>query len=71
MDWSQLMTRVFEFDVTQCPKCGTKGMQVIACITKHEAIRALLTSVGQPTAPPQLEPPCRIDEDDLDHDTAA
>ena len=71
LDWAQLMTRVFEFDVTRCPKCSTKGMQVIACITEYEVIRAILGSVGYSTAPPRVEPARWSEDDGSGLDTAA
>jgi hypothetical protein len=52
-----MLARVFEVDVTVCPKCGARGMQVIACITESAAIRDILTCIGEPTAPPMLDPP--------------
>ncbi len=68
--WAELMQRVFEFDVTNCPKCGAAGMQVIACITESDVIRRILRCIGQPAAPPQLEPATDIDHDQVDFDAA-
>lgn len=70
LDWAELMRRVFEFDVTVCPRCRTSGMQVIACITDVDVIRDILTHIGQPTAPPRLEPACLIDEYESSFDAA-
>ena len=56
LEWAELLARVFEVDVTVCPKCGARGMQVIACVTESAAIRDILTCIGEPTAPPRLEP---------------
>ena len=56
MSWAVLMRRVFEVDVTVCPKCQAKGMQVIAQITKTEAIHAILRSVGLSTEAPKIAP---------------
>lgn len=55
-DWAQLMTRVFEVDVTQCPRCGTSGMQAIAVITDGRVIRKILAHIGEAVAPPRPEP---------------
>jgi len=69
-DWATLMSRVFEIDVTQCPRCGTRGMQALACTTQSEVIHKILAHIGEATAPPQLEPP-RYAEVDPDCETAA
>ena len=65
LDWAKLMARVFEIDVSRCPKCGEVGMQVIACITEAETLRAILESVGEATGPPQFAP-ARHDEPEID-----
>ena len=52
LSWAKLMARVFELDVLQCPRCQSR-MQVIAFITRPDAIRAILQSIGLATAPPQ------------------
>lgn len=71
VDWAQLMTRVFEIDLTLCPRCGTKGIQVIACITQADVIRDILTCIGEPTAPPEFAPARYPDQCELDFDPAA
>jgi hypothetical protein len=43
--WAKLLARVFDIDVLECKKCGGR-LRIIAAITKHEAIRAILRSVG-------------------------
>ncbi len=53
----QYEERSFEIDVTRCPRCGTRGMQVIACITQPDVIRDILTHIGESTVPPEIEPP--------------
>ena len=40
-------------------------MQVIACVTESAAIRDILTCIGEPTAPPMLDPPRFSDAVDL------
>jgi len=54
-DRAELMRRVFEFDVSHCPRCDVVGMQVIACIQEPVVIRKILRHLGQPAAPPRLE----------------
>ena len=49
------MPRVHAVDVTTCPKCGGT-MRLIAVITEADAIRRILASVGEPTAPPEQAP---------------
>jgi len=56
LEWVDLLRRVFELDLTVCPKCGTHGMQIISCITQPDVICKILTCIGEPTAPPKLEP---------------
>ena len=56
LEWAELLARVFAVDVTVCPRCGARGMQMIACINESAAIRDILTCIGEPTAPPRLEP---------------
>ncbi len=43
-------------DVLTCPKCGAKGMQMIAFVTEPRPIRAILESVGLPADSPQPTP---------------
>ena len=50
--WAELMKRVLAIDLGS-PRCHST-MQRIASIMMPSAIRAILTSVGQPTAPPAL-----------------
>jgi hypothetical protein len=52
--WAQLMQRVFEVDVLACD-CGGR-LRFIACITKPEAITAILRHLGLPDTPPQITP---------------
>ena len=46
LDWTELLRRVFEYDLVKCPKCGVRGMQQIAVITQPDVIRAILKSMG-------------------------
>lgn len=52
-NWAQLMKRVFDVDVLQCPRCQSQ-MQMIAFITEGQVIRDILGSVGLATAPPKI-----------------
>lgn len=65
------MTRVWEADITLCPRCGTKGMQVIAIITQADVIRDILRCIGEPTAPPEFAPARYPDQCEMDFDPAA
>jgi len=49
--WAKMMARVFDIDVTKCPKCESP-MQRIAFITTSDAIRKILDSVGLPADSP-------------------
>ncbi len=71
LDWTQLMTRVWEADLALCPRCGIKGLQVIACITQPAAIRDILRCIGESTAPPEFSPARYPDQWELDFDPAA
>ena len=53
---AQLMARVFELDVLQCPRCGKGPMQSIAVITAPLVIRKILESIGMPADAPQPHP---------------
>ena len=54
--WAQLMARVFEKDVRQCPRCGKGPMQTIAVITQPLVIRKILESIGMPADAPRPYP---------------
>ena len=41
MSWSQRLARVFQIDVTQCPKCSGQ-MKIIACIKEPIVIKKIL-----------------------------
>ena len=50
--WASLMARAFEIDVLKCA-CGGR-LQFVACITKPEAITAILKHLGLPDTPPEI-----------------
>ena len=56
LSWSELMRRVFAIDVLRCDGCGG-SRTIIAAITRPEAIRAILTCLGIPTAAKRQHPP--------------
>lgn len=49
------MTRVFEFDVLACPRCGAK-MRILAAIDAPDAIRKILSCLGLPARAPPVTP---------------
>ncbi len=49
--WADLMRRVFDLDVLQCPRCGGR-MSVIATIEAADVLRKILGHLGLPTEPP-------------------
>ena len=59
--WAQLMKRVFDIDVLQCPRCNSR-MQRIAFITEGQGIRDILASIGLATAPPEAAKPCWVEQ---------
>jgi len=60
--WAELMARVWEADVFQCPRCHAHGMQRIAIILDHDVVRRILRAVGLPTDPPTSHPRRPADE---------
>ena len=51
--WSQLMRRVFEIDVLECPRCGGR-MRILCAIHPPDAIRKILDCLGLPSRPPPI-----------------
>jgi hypothetical protein len=49
--WAELMRRVFDLDVLECPRCGGR-MVVIATIEAADVLRKILGHLGLPTDPP-------------------
>jgi hypothetical protein len=47
--WAELMRRVFEIDVLECPHCGHGPMRILAAIHPPEATRAILEHLGLPS----------------------
>lgn len=53
--WAMLLARIYEVFPLICPKCGGT-MKIIAFIDEGEAIREILTHLGEPVDPPRLTP---------------
>jgi hypothetical protein len=65
LPWSELLRRVFKFDVLECP-CGGRR-RVIAFITEPEVVKDILVAVHLPSAVPEVErarapPQCELGE---------
>ena len=54
--WAELMRRVFEVDVLECPACRGP-MRVLAAIHPPEATRAILECLDLPSRSPPFSPP--------------
>jgi hypothetical protein len=61
--WAELMRRVFEVDVLECPACQGP-MRVLAAIHPPEATRAILDCLGIPSRAPPVSP---AELDSTDH----
>lgn len=53
--WAMLLARIYEVLPLVCPKCGGE-MKIIAFINEPLVIREILGHLGEPTAPPSLNP---------------
>jgi hypothetical protein len=53
--WAQLMRRVWDIDVLECPRCGGR-MRVLCAINAPAAIRKILDCFGLPSRPPPIAP---------------
>ena len=56
--WAELMRRVFEVDVLECPACQGP-MRVLAAIHPPEVTRAILDCLSLPSRSPPVSPPAR------------
>jgi len=54
MSWAELMKRVFDLDVLQCPVCRGP-MKVIAEITEPKVIKQFLAAMDLPTEMPEVD----------------
>jgi hypothetical protein len=53
--WALLLARIYEVFPLLCPRCGGE-MRIIAFLTDGDAIRDILTHLGEPTSPPRMMP---------------
>ena len=53
--WAELLKRVFEVDVLECPDCGCR-MRILCAINPPDAIRKILDCLGLPSRPPPISP---------------
>jgi hypothetical protein len=56
MTWAQRLRRVFDIDITCCPRCGAP-LRVLAAITDPRVITAMLTHLETRAA--RAPPPVR------------
>jgi len=49
--WAELLKRVFEIDVLECPECGGR-MRILCAVNPPDAIRKILDCLGLPSRPP-------------------
>jgi hypothetical protein len=62
--WAELMRRVFEVEVLECPVCRGP-MRVLAAIHPPDTTRAILDCLGLPSRSPPVSPPAPDAEIDL------
>ena len=60
MRWAQLLKRVFDIYIEQCPHCGGQ-LKLIAAIEEPAAIVRILTHLGLAAQPPPRAPARRVD----------
>jgi hypothetical protein len=53
--WSELLKRVFGYDVLKCDWCGGR-MRILCAINPPEAIKKILDCLGLPSKPPPISP---------------
>jgi len=54
--WAQLIKRIYEVDPLVCPSCGSE-MKVIALITEHDVVDAILRHLERKEAREARGPP--------------
>jgi hypothetical protein len=54
--WAQLIKRIYEVDPVVCPSCGSV-MKVIAFITEHDVVDAILRNLKLKEGRRQRAPP--------------
>src|SRR4051812_21180911 len=55
ISWADLLKRVFQIDLAQCPDCGGE-VKFIAAIMKKSLIAKILEHLKLPTDPPRFKP---------------
>ena len=60
--WAELMKRVWEVDVLECPWCQGR-MRILAAIHSPDAIRGILECLGLPTSAPPICPALRDEQE--------
>ncbi len=55
VDWAELLSRTFDFDVFACVRCGGRR-RVLAYVKGARGVRAILKHLGLPTAGARLAP---------------
>ena len=55
-NWAQLIKRIYEVDPLLCPSCGSE-MKVIAFITEHDVVDAILSHLERKEAQEARAPP--------------
>ena len=61
---SQLIRRVFDIDVTECPQCGGRP-RILTAIQSPDPVRKILKCLGLPSRAPPIAPARTGDPDDL------
>jgi len=53
--WAMLLARIYEVFPLTCPKCGGM-MKIIPFIDEGDAVREILSHLGEPVDPPRIAP---------------
>ena len=56
MGWAKMLKRVFDIDIQICSKCGGQ-IKIISAIHNQQAIKRILTHIGESSTVPELSPP--------------
>jgi hypothetical protein len=64
LTWAALMQRVWAKDVLECARCSGR-LTLVATITRHDAIAAILHCIGLPTRAPPVAPSRELPQRDL------
>ena len=54
--WAKILKRVFDIDIQTCLKCGGQ-VKIISSILNPQAIKKILTHLGENAKVPELAPP--------------